>query len=581
MRKIVQVVEIDIDQCTRTWGDSPCLASFVDGVVRKCYNTFGTCAYTEAYNKGVNTLRFIEASYPVKGANYFPVLVGVGGTEQQVNIAGYTSNIGGLGIRANINITLRDFPYRDTLTDKYWDERISGAAQTNELGYDPLERGSFWTKFLARNPNYAGRPIRVIQAHFEDDGSIVYDKVRSYVMDELKGPDGSGNVTIRAKDVLSLADDKKALAPVTSRGRVLEDMTIDQTSLVLSPAGIGDEEYPASGVITIGAEVMTFTRSGDTLTLVRGQRGTEAKAHKADDTVQLAYDVSLKRADEVIYDLLVNYGNVPASYIDFAEWQAEFNIWGENMLLSATICKPNGVSKLIAEINLLGIAIWWDEVAMKIRLQLNHPPQDTPVTWTDQNNIMKISTEDNDDRRATRIEIWTVQIDPTKELSKDNFLRGDINISVDSEAPEMFGLPRTQQIFCRWLNHGANALVKIQSGRLLNRYKRAPVTYSVKIDAKDDVSLAQVVAIKSHVTTDVTGKEKTTLTQVFSRKDDKNGSTVDVQLQMFQFDQRYGKIAPNDYPVYNNATEEQKYHGSFFVGPSLVFADGSAAYSFI
>ena len=579
-KRVAQIVEIDVDQCMLEFGTSPCLAALGGNVVRKCYNSFQTCQFKQYYNKGVNTLRFVESSYPVKSGNFIPALVKVGGYEQEVNIAGFSDKIGGLGVRASVSVTIRDFPSRDTLTDKYFAGRMDGTAQTDEAGYDPLSRGSFWTKFKARNPNYAGRALRVIQGHYDETGALVADTTRHYVMDEFTGPDPSGNVMIKAKDILSLADDKKALAPRGSQGRLLADMTAVQTSFTLSPVGIGASEYPASGLVTIGSEIMGFTRSGDVMTVTRGQKGTVAASHTANDTVQVAFSVALQRADAVIYSLLVDYGNVPAGYIDFPDWQAEFNRWGATMVLSATICKPTGVSKLIAEINQLGITVWWDETAQKIRIKLNHPPDEMPVAWTDRNNIMSITTEDNDDERATRVELWTVQIDPTKDLGKENFLRGYITVSVDSESTDSFGLPRTQTIYNRWLNHGADAAAKIITGRLLNRYKRAPITYTVKIDAKDDPALTDVISLNSHVTTDDTGRIVPKLTQVYYRADDRNGSTVIAKLQAYQFDARYGVIAENSRPLYNDSTDAQKLKGSYFVGPTLLFSDGSGPYQF-
>lgn len=578
--RICTVVEVDVDTCTRTWGTSPCTAAFGGSVVRKCYNTFPTCNAIPAYQKTTKTIRFCEESYPIKSGNYIPALVTVGGREQEVNIAGYKSNIGALGQRASVSVVLRDFTDRDTLMDPYWDQRMSGAAQADGIGYDPMDRGSFWTKFKARNPNYAGRALRVFQGTVSAAGVFIPNKSRSYVMTEMRGPGNSGQVTITAKDILSLADNKKAQAPVTNQGRVLADMTDSQTSLTLTPSGIGSE-YPASGFATIGSEIIRFTRSGDNLTIQRGQKGTDAATHSANDTVQVAFDVALQRADSVIYDLLVNYAAVPASYIDLPTWQAEFDRWGSSMYLSATICKPTGVATLIGEINQLGITIWWDEIAQKIRIKLNHPPEETPAVWSDRNNIISIQQEDNDDDRATRIAFWHMQIDPTKELNKDNFLRGYLTVFVDGESPDFYDESRTHTIYSRWFNHGADSTAKIITGRLLNRYKTSPVTYKIKIDAKDDPELTDVISLNSHVATDVTGLEMPILTQVFYRKDDKSGHSVDVELQRFQFDARYARITENSRPDYNSSTPQQRINGAYFVGPSLVFSDGSPPYQFV
>lgn len=550
------------------------------GGVRKCYNTFSTCQAMQFYSKGTNTIKFIEPSYAVKGGNYIPALVKVGGYEQEVNIAGFSNKIGGLGVRAAVDVVIRDFPTRDVLTDKYWSERMSGNAQTDEAGYDPLDRSTFWNKFKSRVPNYAGRSIRVINGHYDDNGDVVADTTRHYVMDEIVGPNQRGDVTIRVKDILTLADDKKALAPRQTVGRLLADMTETATSFTLSPAGIGNLEYTVSGELTVGSEIMSFIRSGDVMTVTRGIKGTQASKHSANDTVQQAYTVDLVRGDDVIYDLLVNYGNIPASYIDFAEWQSEFDRWGAGMVLSATICKPTGVSKLIGEISQLGVTVWWDEVAQKVRIKLNHPPDELPVEWTDRKNIISITTEDNDDERATRVMLRTVQADPTKELNNDNFLRDYIAIGVAEESPDFYNGSRTQTIVTRWLNQGTNSASKIITSRLLKRYKFAPVTYNVQVDIKDDPSLTDVIELNTHLGTDVTGKIVPKLTQVYYRIDDKNGSSVNVKLQAYQFDGRYGLIAENTRNVYSLANDEEKLKGSYFAGPSLLFSDGSGAYQF-
>lgn len=569
-------VEIDIDYCTLTWGVAPCTATFSEFAVRKCYNTFTTCADKPNYNKGVKTLRFIQDTYPVKEGNYMPILISADGYEQEVNIAGYSDLIGGLGRRASVNVRFNDMPDGDALMDKYLLERISGAAQTDEPGYNPLDRGSFWGKFKARNPNYAGRALRVIVGYVNDAGQFVAQKTRHYVMDTIDGPSRGGDVTIVAKDALSIAEDKKAQCPKPSEGRLSLDMSDTATSFTAT----SDQGYPASGVIVIGSEIMTFTRSGATFTVVRGQRNTSAASHKQGDTVQLCYDITRKRGDEVVRELLLNYSSVTGALIPWAEWQAEFTRWGNQFQLTTTICKPTGVTTLLGEICKLGLSIWHDEVANLIRVKLNHPEEEYIKTVDDYTNIMSISATDNDNERATAIELWSIQIDPTKELGKDNFLRGWLTPDLEAQSPFLYNGERTHTIYTRWLNHGADSFVKILTSRLIKRYKTAPVSYTIKVDAFDDVNLADVVRLVSSASQDVTGKDQDVLTQVFYRKDDKLGSTVTIKTQRFQFDGRYGVFTENSRPTYPASTPAQRNRGAYFVGPSLRFGDGSPAYMF-
>lgn len=581
-REIVQVVEIDIDYCSLTFGVGACSASMTGGVLRKCYNTFDTCSAKQAFTKGTLTLRFIEPTFPIKGSDYIPALVNVGGYDQEVNIAGYSPNIGGLGKRASVSVTIDDLPSRDVETDKYWQGRMDGSAQIDESGYNPLNRGSFWSKFKSRNPNYAGRKMRIIQGYVnESRTSVVPIKTRTYIMSEIKGPGDTGKVVITGKDILSLADNPKAQAPVTSNGKLRIGITSTQVNFNIDPPGIGNAEYPAAGILTIGDECMNYTRSGDTMTVVRGTRGTEAKEHSQGDTVQNTYFVNNQRGDIVIRDLLRDYAKIPNSYIPFAQWQAEFDKWGSQMIFRTTICKPTGVKELLSEINQLGITIWWDEIAQLIRLKLNHPPEEAVIPINDRDNIMRISQEDNDDERVTRVSMWTVQIDPTKGLAKDNFKRGYLTVFVDGEHPNMYNQETTKNIYCRWFDQGADSIAKITTGRILNRYKNAPVTYDIKVDAKDDLNLTDVISLESYIQTDTTGKIVPKLAQVYYRGDDKNGSTVNLKVQNYQFDAQYGVFTENARPVYGASTPAQKEKGTYWVGPSLRFSDGREAYKFI
>ena len=169
-RDIVTVVEIDMPRCTRTFGVAPCGATLGAAKPRKCYNTWETCSFRQAFNAGSVTYRFSDLG--VRGGQYYPCVKSVTGYEQRVNIAGFMPEIGGLGQRARVTIKMQDFPDMDVLTDPYWQERRTGAAQIDEPGYNPETRGSFWSKFKARNPNFAGRQLRVVQGYFNDAGAV-------------------------------------------------------------------------------------------------------------------------------------------------------------------------------------------------------------------------------------------------------------------------------------------------------------------------------------------------------------------------------------------------------------------------
>ena len=577
----VTVFEIDLDYCDLTFGAGACTAALGGKVLRKCYNTWNTCKLKSAFVKGVKTYRFVtgQSGFPV-GQNYIPALVSASGRSGTVNIAGADDKLSSLGTRAVITAKFIDFADSDTMTDKYQAERVSGAAQIDEPGYNPSSRLSFWAKLKARNPNYAGRPCRIIQGTLSN-GVFTAVTTRHFVITSIDGPDTSGNVTIEAKDILTLADSEKAVAPKAGRGFLSAAIDAVSTSVTLLPVGIG-AEYASSGFATIGSEIVRFTRSGDVLTIRRGQRGTIAATHNVNDTVQPIYAPRLKRVDAVIKELLEDYAGIPSAYIPYSEWQAECDRWAASLVLTADICKPEGVAKLIGELAVLGVTIWWDDVAQLIQLRINRPPDtDTVTDITDDANAVTVTQEDRDDDRLTRVSFWTVQIDPTKAMGKDNFLRQRLLIDVDAESDFNYDDSRVKEIYCRWLNHGADSLVRILSKRLLNRFNRQPVLFEVMLDAKDDVGLADIIRMESRVVADESGKAYPQLMQVIRRDDVKNGHSLKIKAQKFQFDQRYGYVTENTRPLYTASSDAQKARGAYFVDETtLVFGDNTGPYVF-
>jgi len=581
-RETFQIVEIDLDYCTRTFGVGACLAALGSSTPRKCYNTFGTCKYLTAYNKGTKTYTFCTAtsSMPV-GQNYLPFLKSVDERSGSVNIAGAQKDLKAFGTRATITAKFVDSPYNDALTDKYVLERISGAAQIDEGGYNPLDRLTFWTKLKARNRNYAGRPMRVKQCYIEN-GAVTVETTRHYTITEIDGPDDSGNVSVKAKDILALADDDKAVAPKANTGYLKADVTVDETSITLLPAGIGNIEYAASGWVVIGSEICGFTRAGDVLTLTRGQRGTVASTHSVNDVVQQTFSVRGARIDEVLYDLLVNYAQVPAAYITLADWQEEAERWAPHLRLNADICKPEGINALVSEMLVLGVSVWWDDVAQKIRLQVVRPVDDDPVVAiTDRNNIVKITQKDNDDKRLTRVLIRFNQIDPTRALSTDNFAMQRLIIDTAAESEDNFNDVKQREINCRWLNDGNSSLARISAKRILQRFSSNPAEFEITLDHKDDIlSLVDVVSLSSRVAADESGKPVTLLMQVTDRNGVMAGHQFKIGAQLFEYTKRYAYFTENTRPVYGSSTEAQKLRGAYWSDAGANFSDGRPTFSF-
>ena len=579
----IEIVEIDMDFCSLEFGvgDCPAVLGGDDDVQHKCFNTFFTCPVRQAFDKETLTYRFTQPrpTYP-KGATFFPALRGVTQRAAMANIGGADKRLDSLGRRARVTAEFVDFTYHDRFMDKYQSERVSGDAQLSGVGYDPESKGTFWSKFRARNPNYAGRPMRVITG-FVDNGVLTIDTTRHYIITNFTGPDNNGKVTIEGKDILAIADNDRAVVPRPSQGVLTLDIDDEETELELTPEGIGDLEYPSEGFAAIGSELVRYTRDGDTITLVeRGVSGTQIRSHKQADTFQLSFSPRQRRIDRVVRDILLEAG-VPSEFIPQAKWEAEAERWATQLNLTTDIMKPEGAAKLIGELAILGVTIWWDDVNQEINFLVNRPvdTEDVKILNDTKTNI-RVEKEDRDDARLTEVIFRSVQIDPSRGVSDDNFSRTRVTIDAESKLTAAYGDTRIKEINCRWINQGDDAAVRILSIRYLNRFKFQPVRYTVELDYKDDIEIADVAELTTYIATDETGELQPQLSQVIMRDDLMSGHRIKAVLQSFQFDQRYGFITENARPGYNESSDAQKNRGAYFVGETLRFADGGRPYRF-
>lgn len=575
----VQIVEIDIDYCTLSYGTGACTAVLGTTGVRKCFNTFATCQATSAFNKGTKTLRFITptASVPKGNTVYFPALTSVSAFSTSVNIGGTNPRLGSLGRRGTANISLKDFSYHDRYMDKYQEERVSGTAQTDEGGYDPATRGSFFTKLKSRFPYYAGRPLRVIDGYL-DGGVLTTLQTRHFIITDMAGPDGNGNVSIEAKDVLTLAERDTAQAPKASRGELAADIGTGALSFTLSPSGIGSE-YPLAGYAVIGNEIVSYTRSSDTITLTgRGLQKTTEETHSSGDTFQQAIVYEEQLINQVIEDLLSNYTDIPASYLPTTDWATEIERWIPTLFINTAITEPTPVAELLGELAVLGVSIWWDDVNQEIKIKATKPVDvDTQVTeLNDDQNIKSISQEDLDDDRLTQVHFYTVQTDPTQGVKdKSNFDRIRVTVDTVAEGVNAYNDVKIREIFCRWLNVGRDAAVRLRSLRLLTRFNSSPKHFKIKLDAKDiNIGLTDVVRVTSRVVTDETGKPIPTLLEVIQKTEPVAGHEVDIVAQAYLYEGNYGFIMENTANSYDSATAQEKEDGCYISDTAgVIFTD--------
>nr|MBO2515129.1 hypothetical protein [Gammaproteobacteria bacterium] len=454
---IVEIVEIDIPFCRLTYGVAPCEAELgVTGEI-KCFNTRRTCQDIENFDPAPLTLRFTHPSLELD-YDAIPSLESVSVTPQVAD-PGVS-----MGQRESVRVVLADHPHSDAGLDKYLAER----------DYDAFRRGTFWGKLRARITTLKGLPLRV---RIGERGRPLEDmRTAHYLIESTEGPDGRV-FSITAKDALKVADGDRAQAPAASRGQLAAAISESDFSLTLTPAGIGDIDYPSSGKACIGgSEIVTFTRSGDNITLTgRGVSNTEATSHQEGELFQLVLEYNAETVANIIYDLLITYTAADPAWIPLADWQQEVDDF-IGRLYSAEIAEPTPVRDLINElIEQAGLVLWTDVYAQQIRLQALRPvPASAEII--DEERMLEGTFRQVDQPKKRISQSWTFygQIRPTEQLdNRLGYQFAAIGVDLESEA-EHNDEPAISKVFSRWITGTNRAAAERLNELKLARYAQAP-----------------------------------------------------------------------------------------------------------
>lgn len=516
MTRPLLVVEIDIPKCVHTYGVAPCTAALgVTGDV-KCFNSSRTCQDKANFSPSPFTLRFCEPFEELSFAAY-PALVSVAVTPNVIDPGR------SMGQRASVSIAVDDFQSADSGgLDNYLTDR----------DYDPFNQGTFWGKLRARIPSMEGFPCRVLRGYIADDGSVDLSTFRvEYYVVTAASMDAKG-IAITAKDPLAFCDTKKAQAPAISGGRLAAAITDASTSFSLTPAGIGNLEYPASGKLCLsGKEIVTFTRSGDTITLTsRGNTsGTEQTDHKEDSIAQLVLDYDAQGADDIISDLLLTYTpGIDPAWLDLDEWQTEIDTY-VGVLYTASIAAPQSVATLINEvIAQAGLAMWWDVEGQKLRLQALRPV--SPGSFTYDDDLIEagsMAVKEQPDRRVSQAWTYYGVANATNKTDKEsNFQAAIASVGTDTELD--YELPAIQKTLSRWIPVTARNAAERLNDMLLARFQDAPrlLQFAMHADLPEVPKLGTGIYVAASVFQDATGARVSIPAFVTSVQPDTDSVTI-------------------------------------------------------
>lgn len=466
------IIELDLDYCDNTYGLNPCTASVGVTGNQKCFNTAKTCQDRANYIKSPKVYRFCTKRSPLPvGLNAIPSLASA------PTISGTKINSGGgLGVRGGISLSFTDHPSSDNGIDKY----------VNERTYIPYDTGTYWGKLRARNPYYNNRTLKAFSGYLVDG---VYDPAnfqeRTYVIENISS--NRGVAVVKGKDVLKLADDERSQYPKQSTGQLSADITNSDTSFTLTPAGVGDLEYDASGWIRLSDEVVSFTRVADTVTIVRAQYNTAATSHSTGDSAQQCAYINDTVAN-IDYELLTVGAGVDPVFIDLPAWQSESD---DNFpsFLETLITEPTGVKKLLKELgDNAPHFLYFDERTQLIVFNAVKQPPVNVNYINEQGNIKadSLKVADNPSARLSDVIVHFGQLDPTKKMNEpNNYAQKYIRSDLASSGVDEFGSKKIETIHSRWINNFNKSAAVDLAARKGRRFGITPREVSFTLFAKD------------------------------------------------------------------------------------------------
>jgi hypothetical protein len=433
---------------------------------------------------------------------------------------------GGIGIRASSTVSF----------DEHQDYVTFGTITT------PVR---FWVNWRANNVGYQGGRLSLFSGYIPENNifDVTNFQRRDYVIESFSYNEKGASIT--AKDALKMTSGDRAKAPRKSKGLISADINETATSVTLTPAGIGDAEYPASGWGRMGEEVVSFTRTGDALTIVRNDPPSDwvtvAESHGENDAFQLClyYNETLS---DTIYDLYTNYAAVPTAQIDKVQWDEESDLYFPG-LLEGFITEPTGVDKLVKELAETAPHYqYWDERVNYIKLIAIKPPPVTSQALTAEANLLGGSTSISDmpDMRISTVIVRFGQRDPTKDLDEaSNYRQAHVRITPAS-ITKYGGIERYKIINSRWVNNFNRAAALRLAARYGRRFEEMPRQVSFNLDAKDgDMWTGDPAFINSDLLVNAAGARFNLPVQIISAGENR-------AYQYESLEHTYGDALPED-----------------------------------
>ena len=480
-------LEIDLIRCTNTYSQSPCTASGS----RQCYNTRRTCQDNPNFRAETQTLTLIDGQHRVSPpAGAIPCI-------DEVRIRPQTLNPDGVPrFNTEAQIAISNFAMPDRVEDDPYNRRSNAA--------------TWWGRLLTRDPYIVNRPARLTTL-------VQGEEVTTHwIVHNFTVPTDRSNFT------LTLADPLRAVLqvefPRDDNARLTQPLAVDALTANSLPAGIAVGTY-----LAIEDEIVRVNAvAGDTYTIARGQKNTEAEEHPIGADVQRVYIAPVgTHLFTLIRDILLLSG-VNSEYLPAQPWQDEmlggyqFHTLDDEVI----IAEPVRVRTLLENFTLLGpLGLFWDAENARIlpvgqSRFINQGRALTDEDYLDDPEVTQV--------RGAHVTEVILRYGPPSPTERSELRRRSAAVDLAAENDLIYGRPYVRDHALEFVPRLARNLVTLSAARLLARYgSRGGFPRQYKMDVPmlllPEYPIGEVVPVTIPRTTlDFAGAEQATAAQVIS-----------------------------------------------------------------
>ena len=484
-RMPITLVQVYADTCGRSFGVAPC-----DGTGAACYNTYTTCKNKASYLKTTKILEFvtIDTGTPFKQGER-PYLLSVDYLPTEIKDS--------LTVSGRLKIKIADEPDTDYGIDPYTSTRTL-----------PVP-GGYWKKFLARNPNYQGRTVKVWEGW--------HGLPRSGY--QLRWQGTLDNITYD-KDavILDCVDPLKSIKDYTLPHKIEISLAADITTASTELAIRLSSKLSTYTYFRIADEVLqinSYNSAIDSVNVSRAALNSVAEELKVGNKLQPIWH----RGPENPFDTMLfisSFCDLTAS-VDATAFAAAKDWPGDDKNIETYISDPVACEKLLFElVDLTNCRIWYDErqkVTCK-RISANDPNR-TYINISDHANIIENSASVNYRGLERLSRYWMYWgISPTGEEDKStsySYLTGAID--ADAESSFYYDKIMEETIYNRWSHSSegpghTDAVMRAKAyvqRMLFNRRDPLPII-NLKVELKDStIMTGDYVQIDTDEIEEITG----------------------------------------------------------------------------